>query len=167
MEVLETLGIHWQQLLINIIGFILLYLVLRKFLWGPFMKLLDDRRDEIKGAYDGIEEKEAGIKKLKAEYEQHLENIKEEAHVKLQEAIREGQLLARKIEDDARAKADGIVKKGQAEVVAEYTKAKVELKEFIIDTSVAAAEKVIRETLDDAKHRRLIEDYIRELADVG
>ncbi len=167
MEVLDTLGIHWQQLLINIIGFILLYLVLRKFLWGPFMKLLDDRRDEIKGAYDGIEEKEAGIKKLKAEYEQHLENIKEEAHVKLQEAIREGQLLARKIEDDARAKADGIVKKGQAEVVAEYAKAKVELKEFIIDTSVAAAEKVIRETLDDAKHRRLIEDYIKELADVG
>jgi F-type H+-transporting ATPase subunit b len=167
MEVLDTLGIHWQQLLINVIGFILLFLVLRKYLWGPFTKLLDDRRDEIQGAYDGIEQKEAEIARIQADYEQHLENIKEEAHQKLQDAIREGQLLARKIEDDARAKADGIVQKGHAEVEAEFTKAKVQLKEFIVDTSVKAAEKVIRETLDDAKHRKLIEDYIKELADVG
>lgn len=166
MEVLNTLGIHWDQLLINIIGFILLFLLLRKYLWGPFTKLLDDRRDEIQNAYDGIETKEAEITRLKTKYEEHLAHIQEETHLKLQEAIREGQLLARKIEDDARIKADLIEQKGHDEVVAEYTKAKVQLRDFIIETSVKAAEKVIRETIDESTHRRLIEDYIEELADV-
>jgi F-type H+-transporting ATPase subunit b len=151
---------------VNIIGFILLYWLLRKFLWGPFTKLLDDRRDEIQGAYDGIEKKEADISALKAEYEDHLAKIQEEAHQKLQEAIREGQNLAKKIEEDARVKADGIVQKGHDEVAAEFAKAKVELRDFIIETSVKAAEKVVKETLDETKHRRIIEDYIEEIADV-
>lgn len=166
MGILDTLGIHWQQLLVNIIGFLLLFWLLKKFLWGPFTKMLDDRRDEIQNAYDGIETKEADVARLKNEYEEHLAHIKEETHLKLQEAIREGQLLARKIEDDARIKADQIEQKGHEEVVAEYTKAKVQLRDFIIDTTVKAAEKVIREKMDDAAHRRLIENYIEELADV-
>jgi len=167
MEIFATLGIHWQQLLVNIIGFLLLYWLLRKFLWGPFTKLLDDRRDDIQKAYDGIEQKEAEISALKAEYEEHLSHIQEEAHQRLQEAIREGQLLARKIEEDGRAKADRIVQKGYDEVRAEYTKAKVELRDFIVETSVKAAEKVIKQTLDEPKHRKLVEEYIEELADVG
>lgn len=166
MEVLDALGIHWQQLLVNIIGFLLLFWLLKKFLWGPFTKLLDARRDEIQNAYDGIEQKESEIASLKKEYEGHLARIQEEAHQKLQEAIREGQLLARKIEENARVKADKIVEKGHAEVVAELTKAKVELRDFIIDVSVKAAEKVVKETFDDAQHRKLIEGYIEELANV-
>ena len=166
MEILETLGIHWEQLLVNIIGFLAMFFLLRRLVWKPFTKLLDDRRDEIQSAYDGIETKEADIERLKNEYEEHLAHIKEEAHQKLQEAIREGQLLARKIEEDARMKADKIVQKGHEEVVAEYTKARVQLRDFIVETSVKAAEKVINEEIDEAAHRRLIEDYIEELADV-
>ena len=165
-NILESLHIYWQQLVVNIVGFLLLFLLLKKLAWGPFMKLLDDRRDEIQGAYDGIEEEQARIAELKKEYEAHLAKIEEEAHQKLQDAILDGQEIARKIEEDAKLTAEKIIEKSHSEIVHEIAKAKVQLRDFIVESAVYASEKVIRERLDDELHRRLIENYIEELADV-
>ena len=53
MEALESLGIDWKMLVAQVVNFIILLLILRKFLFGPIVKLLDDRRKTIeKGLSD-------------------------------------------------------------------------------------------------------------------
>jgi len=71
--------------------------------------------------------------------------------------------VAEEIGEKARADAAEVIEKAKANVQIQIDKARVELKEEIIALSLAAAERLIHERLDDARHRQLVGAFIQEL----
>ncbi len=166
MEALEALGIDGNQILTNFIGFAIFLWLMRKFAWNPILDFMDQRREEIAGNFRKIEEEKADLDKLKAEYEGHLDRINEEATRKIQEAIKEGQDAARQIEDESRARAQGILAKARADTDRILEDARLELKDFVIDVGVKAGQQAAMEVLDEEKHKRLVERFVEELTHV-
>ena len=122
--------------------------------------MLEERRKNISGEFENIEHKKEEVTKLTVEYEHKLKGIDEERRVKIVEAVNDGKKMAEEIESNARTKAKQKADKAEQDLKRDIAKAKVELKEDMIAMALTAAEKVIHEKLDDAKHRELIGNFI-------
>jgi F-type H+-transporting ATPase subunit b len=155
--------LDWSQIVTQIIGFLILLWLLKKFAWKPILQLLEDRRNKIVSEFVQIEQTKLEIAKLRQEYEQQLKNTDAQARQKILEAIQEGQKIAVEIQEKARNDSKQIIEKAKQNVELEIAKAKVELRNEIVNLTLAATEKMIYEKLDDQKHRELINQYIGTL----
>lgn len=155
-----------QLLVTNVIAFVIFLLILRKFAWGPLMALLDARRDKIKADYATAAGKLGEAEQLRADYDTKLAEIKALERERLQEAVKRGEEIASRIEQEARAKAGEFMGKAEAELDREVGAARLELRAQVVTLALGAAEKLLQEKLDDAKHRQLVENFIQDLGDV-
>ena len=148
------------NLLTTAVGFILFVWVLAKFAWGPILTLLDQRRDTIQGDYAAAEQNLADAEQLKVEFEARLQDIKVIEREKVQEAVQRGEGLAKSIVAKATDDAAVKVAKAEQDIELETHQAQLILRDSVVAMAIGAAEKVIGERLDDAKHRQLIQEYI-------
>ncbi len=145
------------------VGFLLVVLVFRRFLWGPILSIIDDRRKEVEDGYLAAEEDRRKAAELKSEYETRMAEVEAEARARITEAAKEGQALREEIIAEARQKADQILERAEEEIGREKDKAVLEIKTRVADLAVGAAGKLIEERLDDDKHRQLVTRFIDDL----
>jgi F-type H+-transporting ATPase subunit b len=151
------------QLITHAVGFLIFFFVMKKFAWGPLLALLEERRNKIAGEFQKIEDDKVNVAKLTTQYEGKLKDIDAERRAKLVEAVDEGKKISEEIKASAREDAKQIGSKAKEELDRDVAKAKVQLKNDMITMTIAAAEKLIDEKLDDDRHRRLIGDFIDNL----
>ena len=159
-KILGDLNIDPKLILINIIGFGVLYLLANKLVFTPIGRVLDDREGEISGTYDKLDADQKQMEALKAEYESRLEQIEAEAREKIQAAIKEAEAARDKIIADATARAKDLVVKAEGEAEREREQAMITFRQQVVDLAMGATHKVIGESLDAAKQRSLIDDFI-------
>jgi len=154
------MDLQWQQLVTHLVGFLITVWLLKKFAWGPLLNMMEERRNKIAGEFQSIEDEKAKVAELETEYQAKLKGIDGERRQQLVEAVNEGKKIAGKIEAEARDRAREIEAKAKADLERDVAKARVQLKEEMIAITMTAAEKILREELDDAKHRELIGNFI-------
>ncbi len=154
------ISLEWQQLLTHAVGFLLMLWVLKKFAWHPLLNLMDERRNKIKDEFERIDTEKAETEKIRADYEGKLKNIDAERRQKIAEAVNEANKMASDIKIGAQEEARGIINRTNEQLVRDVAKAKVQLKEEMITITLTAAQKILREKLDDAKERQLIGQFI-------
>jgi F-type H+-transporting ATPase subunit b len=149
-----------QEVLTQAFGFLIVFLVLKKFAWGPLLGLLDERKETIAGEFRKVEKKQAELEAKTADYDHRISAIEDEARERIRDAVKEGERLAGEIQARAREDAKEILEKAKRTVELEIAQAKVELKEEIVALTITATEKIIKERMDDAKHRQLIDEFL-------
>lgn len=150
------MNLEWQQLATHALGFLITLWILKKFAWGPLLAIMEERRSSIANEFQRIDDEKAKAARLSADYEQKLKEIDAERRAKLVEAVNEGKKIAEDLKAHARAEAQEITAKTKSELENEVKKARVHLKNEMIAITMTATEKIIREKLDDQKHRQLI-----------
>ena len=154
------------QFVVNILAFLLLLAILKKFAWGSLLKLIDERRDKITSEFEGIEKTKRELEKLKDDYQEHLARIEEEARAKIQQAVDEGRRVAAEVEEGARMHARETLEKSKEAIALEVAKARLELKDQVVDLAIQATHKILRQHLDEETDRRMIEAFIKEINSV-
>ena len=157
------MNLEWQQVLTQIVGFILLYWVLKKYAWKPLLGMLEERRQKIADEFEKIENTQAEVAKLKEDFDNQIKKIEQIARDKETAAIAEGQRISQEIQVKAREEAKEIIQKAKENINLEISKAKVELRNQIVTLTILATEKIIKEQLDDQKHREKINSFIDEV----
>ena len=157
-----ALGVSGQALIIQLVTFVLAYVVLRKYAFKPILKVLQERRDTIeKGVTLGEEmQKERAELDKKVVAELHAarkaaDGILAEAHDSARAAIREA-------EDKARAKAEGIVKDAETRAAQEVKRARKQLEGELVGLISDATEAIIDEKVDASKDAALIDRALAE-----
>jgi len=148
------------QVLTQIVAFLIVVWVLKKFAWKPLLSVMEERRKKIRAEFEGIEEQKKKVQTLTEEYQEKLKGIEAEARAKIQEAVNEGRKISQEIQTEARAQAREILDRTKEQVEREIAKAKIQLKNDLVNMTVAATEKIIKEKLDAQKHQKLIEEFI-------
>ena len=162
-ELFHDLAIDPRVIASQIIGFVLLWMLLARFLFRPVMTLVQTRATEIKATYDEAAAERSAAEGLKAELESRLAGIESEARARIQAAITEAQTAKDEIISEARSRSDSILQRGEEDLVREREKIIAEIRQQTVDLSLAAASKLIGESLDDARHRKLVHDVIDRL----
>jgi F-type H+-transporting ATPase subunit b len=147
----------------QILGFLVIFLIMRKFAWGPILKLLEERREKIRGSFDDIERQKSEVAGLRTQYEAELKTIEAQARQKMNEALAEAQKMAQDIEASARERSRAELEKLKGDIEREYQSARVRLKEDIVNVALTSAERMVGEKLDRERQKKLVEDFLKEL----
>lgn len=157
------MDIQIQQVLTQIVGFLLLLWLLRKFAWGPLLGVLDERRTRIASELEEIRKGKESLAQMKTEYDTKISEIENQARLRIQEAVVEGQRMAREIAEGAREEAHQILEKAKEDIQREMVKAKAQLRDEIATIAVSAAGKIVRQEMNKQKDKELVLQYIDEL----
>ena len=157
------MNVDIQQIITHIIGFLIALWILRRYAWKPLLGMLAERRAKIAADLEAAEGQRREAEDAAAQYASRLRDIDAEARARIQEGVTEGRRIAGEIREEARVEARRIIDKGRADVERDLAKARVELKEQIVGMTVTAAGRIMRRSLDDEAHRRLITGFIDEL----
>ncbi len=157
------MNLVWQQVLTQIVGFLIVLWVLKRFAWKPILSLLEERRQKIKSEFEAAALRKEEANQLLASYEAKLKEIDAAARAKITEAVSEAQKIAAEIKEEARQEGRELVVRSQAEIAREIAKAKVQLKEDMVAISLTATEKIISQKLDEPGHRRLVDEYLTRI----
>ena len=149
------------------IAFVILYLILKKYAFGPVLNVIDSRRDRIASDFKAIEDGNDALEGTKKDLSDRLSQIEDEARVKIRDAVQEGQELAEKLKSDAQAEAILTLEKTRGLIEGERAKAAVEMRDQLVDMTMAATEKIIKESLSRKKHQELIDDFIENMPTVS
>jgi len=157
-----SLGINLPLLVVFIINFIVLFVLLRIFLYKPVMKMLDERAQRTKEGMELAEATKKEYEQAKGEVQKQIEKGRQETQAIIAQAMQVGERLKEESRQEAAKQAQTIIDRTRAELETERDKIVEDLRREFVDISIAAAEKVIKETLDKEKHRKLIEETLQE-----
>jgi F-type H+-transporting ATPase subunit b len=157
-----SLGINLPLLVVFIINFIILFILLRLFLYKPVLKMLDERTKRTKEGMELAEATKKEYEQAKGEVQKQIEKGRQEAQAVIAQALQTGERLKEESREEATKQAQVIIERTRAESESEREKIVDSLRKEFVDIAISAAEKVIKETLDKEKHRRLIEETLQE-----
>ena len=149
-------------LLLTILNFLILVYVLKKLLWVPLTKFLDDRAKGIEESIRAAEVNREEAQRLVEQQEEALRKARMEAREIVDRGIAEANREARRVRHEGEKQAAKIIDQGRADIALEVEQAKLELRNQTADLSVALAERILRRTLGEEDHRVLIETSLRE-----
>jgi F-type H+-transporting ATPase subunit b len=147
----------------TLITFFLAMIIMYKLAFGPIQEGIDKRRQAIIDSVETAERTKAEAAELLVEYKQQLADAKNEAQAIVDRARKAGDELTAKIKAEGDNQRREAVEATQQQVRAEIDKAVAELKTTVAEMTVTAAEKVLKGSIDQAQHARLIEQAVEDL----
>lgn len=161
----EFLNINFFTALFTLANTLLLFFVLKKFLFKPVMKMIQDRQKEIDDMYAEADQAKLEASEMRSEYEEKLAKAMQTSEQIVKDAVTRGQNRQEDIIRQANQEADSIRQKAQADIAQEKKKAINDAKDQITVIALDIAGKVVGRTLDDADRNRLVDQFIDELGD--
>ena len=159
MEALGALGVNGPFLLSQIVNFLILFLALRFLLWKPMLKMLDERKQRIAQGLEDAEQARRERERAQAEYDERIKQAGQEREEILARAAEGGEQARAEALAQARTQAEQIVAEGKEAVERERQQMLAELRSQVVTLSIAAANKLIGEALDEQRQRRLIDEF--------
>jgi len=147
----------------TLICFGITFYVLKRFAFGPIQQAIDQRRDRIREALAEADNAREEARKLLEEHKQLRAQARSEAEEVLAEARRIGESMRERARDEAEQDRQRRLEDTRRQIEAETTRALEQIRTEVAELALVAAEKVTRKSLDDADHRRLIEEAIGDL----
>lgn len=161
-DVFSALGIDWRLLILQIIAFLILVVLLGKFVYPWLMKQVDERQSSIEAAAKAATEAQASA----AESQEQVEALLVEARTQAAEIVDTAKLEATQMlsesEQKARSSAEKIVNEAQANIEKSIEVAKRELHDETLELIVLATEKIIHTKLDKKADAALIASALKE-----
>jgi len=161
-NVFSALGIDWTLLILQIVGFLLLVVLLGKFVYPWLMKQVDDRQKNIEQAAEVAKQAQASAEKNQAEVEKLLAEARKEAADIVSTAKLEATEMVATSEAKAKSSAEKIVADAQAQISKDIDKARRELHDETLELVALATEKVIQKKLDKKADEALITSLLKE-----
>ncbi len=158
-------GVNFWTALFVLLNTLTIFFVARKYLFGPVMKIIEDRQKEIDDMYESAGKAEADAKAMQVEYQQKLTAAGETSERLVKEAVARGQAREEEIIRQANAAADAIRDKASADIAMEKKKAINEAKDEISVIALAIAGKVVGRSINDADNAQLVDQFIDELGE--
>ncbi|MSQ09729.1 MAG: ATP synthase F0 subunit B [Dehalococcoidia bacterium] len=159
---MEALGINLPGLLAQIVNVGLLLFLLSRFAFKPIMSMLDQRAERIKDSLEAAERARQDVAASQANIQAQLDAARREGQVIIEQASRAAEQLRNETVDQARKEAEALLVRAQADFALEREKAMAELRRQFADLTMAAAERVVKQSLDASAHQRLIEEVLEQ-----
>lgn len=152
-----------KSLLIQALNFVILLFVLHRLLYKPLLAKMEERSSAIKKSLDEAQAARAEAARQGEENAARLKAAYAEAAIIREQALKEAAEEQRRLLEAARAESQRMIEAGKAQLEADVRKAREELRREVSDLALDIAEKLIRKSLRDEDHRRIVDDAIASI----
>ena len=160
---LNALGINMGFLLAQIINFLIIFFLLRAFLWKPLVNMIDSRSAKIQKGLEDAAAAANARRNAEAEAEKIQAQARAEAARAVEEARSRGEEVGRSVETEARTEAERIRAEARARANDERDRQLADLRGQVAAIGVAVAERLIGESLDATRQQTIISDFFTRL----
>ena len=147
----------------TIVCFLITLFVLKRYAFGPVQKMIDERRERIRQSLEEADNAREEARQLLEEHRKLLAGARTDADEILGEARRIAEANERRMREELEADRQRRLEETRKQIEAETRRALEQIRLEVVDLSLLAATKVTRKSLDDADHKRLIEEAVGEL----
>lgn len=167
MQPSEIITVNIWQIVVSLLNLVILFLIVKKFLYKPIKKTLKDREEKLEEKYTQAELHLAEAESKEQELNEKLSEAKDTAEQIVSEATANAEKRKAEITAEAQAEAENIIRLAQAEAELERKRAQEDIKEQIVDVSLALSEKLIEREIKEEDHHNLIDSFISQIGEEG
>jgi F-type H+-transporting ATPase subunit b len=147
----------------TIVCFLITLFVLRRYAFGPIQKMLDERRDRIQRSIEEAEHAREEARKLLEEHRALIGQARSQSEEILAEARKVAEAQRQRVREETEADRQRRLEETRRQIEAETQRALEQIRSEVAELTLVAATKVTGKVLDDADHRRLIDDAVKDL----
>ena len=147
----------------TLVCFGITFFVLKKYAFGPIQKLIDERRKRIRDSIDEADRARDEAKRLLEEHRALMKEARGQAEEILSESRRLADAQRDRLREELEAERQRRIEDTRKQVETETRRALEQLRTEVAELTVIATARVTGKVLDDADHRRLIDEAIGEL----
>lgn len=158
----EALGISLPQIIFAILNFLILVGVLTKFLYKPFLEMLENRKQTIQDSFDNAAAVNKRADEKLANYDRRIANLEGEGREIVKNAKIKAETQAKDIIDEANAKTNEMMIQAEKAIEREKEKAVAEMKSHIAMLALLAAEKILEKSIEVEGQDQIINTIIEQ-----
>jgi F-type H+-transporting ATPase subunit b len=147
----------------TVITFAILAVLLARFGWRPLLQALEERERAVRESVEQAQKARAEAEETLRRNQEILAGARRETAVIIEQGKREAETLRAEILAQAKREAQDLVEQGKKQIQHEQKQALEELRRQVADLAIQAAERLIARSLDDRKHRDLLDEYVKNL----
>jgi F-type H+-transporting ATPase subunit b len=163
ISLIEQLGINFRTVLVTMGGLMLMFPLLNSFFLQPLREAIEARTRRIEETFTEAENLRARMEQMRTEYEQRLVAAEASAREQIQAQVREAQQLRDHLRQEAVQQAEELKKRAIQDIERERERTLSDLRVHVVNLTLQATEKLVGETVDDAKSRKLVEEFIEKV----
>ena len=165
MQSLDVISVNLWQIIVSLANLIILFLIIKKFLYKPVLKMLDKRQADIDERIKSADEAKANALRDETYWKEKLESADFEAEDIIKKASDTAKWRSERIIEEAKERADGIISDAQTEAKLELKKAEEGIKNEIVQVSHTIAEKMLSREINIDDHKDIIDSVIEKIGD--
>lgn len=162
---MSALGINIYSLVAQLAAFVILLLVLNRWAFPVLTKTLDERQRNIREGVENAAKASQELKNAEKRVEAMLNDARAESQKVIAGATHAAERLKADIEQQAQQRGREIEQQAAKRIEQQIAQAKAELRAHVADLSIAAAERVIGQSVDSATNRRLVDEFVSQSRD--
>lgn len=155
-------GLNTGDIIFQLVSFVILMLLLKKFAFGPLMGIMKDREEHVASEIESAEKNRAEAAALLEEQRAMLKDARQQSLALIEDAKKHGEEQREEIIAVARQEAERVKQSAKIEIEQQKEQAITALREQVASLSVMIASKVIEKELNEADQQKLINEYIQE-----
>ena len=160
MQNADIISINIWSIIISLANLVILFLIIKKFLYKRVKKALAERQASVDAVYAEADAAAEEARKDQEAWAVRMAEAESEAAGIVSDAAREADRRSQRIVGDAQSKADDMLRQAEAEIEREKKKAEADVKQEIIDVSAVLAGKMLEREVTASDHREMIDSFI-------
>ena len=163
---MDKLGINLYNLIAQVVVFLIVLIVLGRWVFPLLMKTMDERAAKIREGVQNAEQAKRDLAAAEKRVEALLEQARRDAQVAIAKANQVGDQVRADIETQAQARSRQILEQAERQIQQQVAQARAQLRQEVADIAIQAAERVVGASLDTATNRRLVAEFVAQSRDL-
>jgi F-type H+-transporting ATPase subunit b len=158
----EQLGINLNGLIAQLINFVILYLLLSRFLFPRVTQMLDARAARIRESVERAEQVQRDAERAEQQFQERIAEARREGQGIVANANQIAQRIQTEAQEKAQREAEAFLTRAREQIQRETQQAQLELRQQVASLAMLAASRVVERSLDERQHVELIERVLSE-----
>lgn len=165
MQSLEIISVNIWSILVSLANLLIMFLILKRFLFKPVQKMLAARRQQVDQIYQDAKENRDSAINMKQEYEARLATAREEADGLVRNAVQTAQRKGDAIVAEANSQASHLKQKAEQEIAQEKKQMLQDVRGEISDIAVSIASKVVEREVKKQDYDGFVDEFIKNVGE--
>ena len=165
MQSLDIISVNLWNTLLSLANLVIIFLILKKFLFKPVQKVMNERRSQVDKLYSEAGESLEAAKGLKQEYEQRMASARQEADQLIKTATQNAQRKSDQIVAEANSQASHVKQKAEAEIAQQKKQMLKDVRSEISELAVDIASKVVEREISQKDYDGFVDEFIQNVGE--
>lgn len=165
MQSLDIISVNIWNILLSLINLLILFLILKKFLFKPVTKIMEERQAQVTSIYADAQSDRQTAADMKQEYETRMATAREEADGLVRNAVQTAQRKSDAIIADANSQAAHLKQKAENEIQLEKKQMLSDVKAEISDLAVSIASRIMEREVSAEDHADFVDQFIQNVGE--